>query len=797
MSDGVLDFVDNGIRVHNTTYSLTENITGGRIRTAYNFEVFRDDYNPTGGTIELYGTIDGEIRHAAGSNLYSLEINKSSIDYTQNQIKRNPRSPIDQKDSKANTITATTDLDIHGDFTLNAGTFIAPAVMTVSGNWTNNTEPELFVEGSNLIVFNGASDQIINKENFHNFELNKSSGELLIPLGSINIENFDWTAGAYHINGGSLIIADLVDNGIYGIITVSDGKLYLTQGVTSMEYIDLSCDLTITGGEMQVLGGNYASYWPWNGSASLTMSDGILDFVDQGIFIYNAGPWIFTENITGGTIRTSSNFDVFNTDFNPTGGTVELYGPDDAWVSVSPGSNLHNLIIHKSGTDSKISTPIEDQGMGIKVGGLKGNIATISGGTLINGNLTVQESSLNLFGGLLKVIGDVNITNSGILSMNNNCELIFGSSSSLLCETGGIFETFGETGNEALIHTESGYFDFKITNGGTIRADYVQFENMNTNGVNITSDGLVDEAFPFNNCTFSSGQSGGTYLTIDSDQSLIADGVIFSPNTWGGNSNVRRTVDQGEITFTNFSGDFSGEAYDDDPFGRIHWDDGGREIALTVILEGPFSGSGMTTGLNNLDFLPLAQPYYTSPWNYSGTESVLNIPNTNVVDWILIEFRDAPNAASATGTTIIGRQAALIMNDGTIVDMDGISNLDFPYSLNDQLYLVIHHRNHLSIMSAYALTESGGIFTYDFTTPSGQAYGAGAQKDLGGGNYGMFSGDANADGIVNDLDKTEWEYKAGEAGYLSEDLQLNGQADNQDKNEVWIHNIDQNSQIPD
>jgi hypothetical protein len=797
MSDGVLDFVDNGIRVHNTTYSLSENISGGRIRTAYDFEVYRDDFNPTGGTIELYGTTDGEIRHADGSNLYSLEINKSSTDYTQNQIKRNPRSPADQKDSKANTITASTNLDLLGDFTLNAGTFMAPAVMHVSGNWTNNTEPEFFAEGTNLVIINGPSDQIINKENFYNFELNKSGGELLIPLGTINIENFDWTAGAYHINGGTLIIDDLMDNGIYGIITVSDGKLFLTQGVNSMEYIDLGCDLTISGGEMRVFGGNYTSYWPWNGSASLTMSDGILDFVDQGIMIYNAGPWIFTENITGGTIRTSSNFDVYNTDFNPTGGTVELYGPDDAWVSVTPGSNLHNLVIHKSGTVSKSSTPIEDQEMGIKESGLKGNIVTLSGGTVINGNLNVQESSLNLFSGQAKVLGNVYITNNGIMSINSNGELLLGSSSSLLCETGGIFETFGETGNEAFIHTESGYFDFKITNGGTIRAAHTLFENMNIYGIHITSDGLVDEAFPFNNCTFGSGQTGGTYLTIDSDQSLTADGVVFNPNTWGGNSNVRRTVDQGEITFTNFSGDFSGEAYDDDPFGRIHWDDGGREIALTVMLEGPFSGSSMTTSLNNLGFLPLAQPYHTSPWNYSGTESVLNMPNANIIDWVLIEYRDATNAASATGTTVIGHQAAFLMNDGTIVDMDGISNLDFPYTINDQLYIVIYHRNHLSVMSAFALAELGGIFLYDFTTPSGQAYGAGAQKDLGGGIYGMFSGDANADGIVNDLDKTEWKYKAGEAGYLSEDLQLNGQVDNQDKNELWIHNIDQNSQIPD
>ena len=664
----------------------------------------------------------------------------------------------------------------------------------VGGSWYNDAGVGAFYQSSGIVRFTGYGNRECTGDEFHILELDKTSGELRFPEGVTECDVYDYTQGTIRVNGGSFIANDLEDSGIFGTIFLTAGEIIYHQDES--QFIDLAGDLTITDGTFSIYGGMDNSYWPWNGSASLTMSDGILDFVDQGIFIYNAGPWIFTENITGGTIRTSSNFDVFNSDFNPTGGTVELYGPDDAWVSVSPGSNLHNLVIHKSGTASKSSTPIEDQEMGIIENGLKGNIATISGGTVINGNLNVQESSLNLFSGQAKVLGNVNITNNGIMSINSYGELLLGSSSSLLCETGGIFETSGETGNEALIHTESGYFDFKITNGGTIRAVYTLFENMNIFGINITSDGLVDETFPFNNCTFSSGQTGGTYLTIDSDQSLTADGVIFSPNTWGGNSNVRKTVDQGEITFTNFSGDFSGEAYDDDPFGRIHWDGGGREIALTVMLEGPFSGSGMTTGLNNLDFLPLAQPYNTSPWNYSGTESVLNIPNANIIDWVLIEYRDAPNAASATGATVIGHQAAFLMNDGTIVDMDGISNLDFPYTINDQLYVVIYHRNHLSVMSADALTESGGIFTYDFTTPSGQAYGADAQKDLGGGNYGMFSGDANADGSVNELDRIEWSNEVGNRGYLPEDFHLDGQVYNQDKNDILINNAGNTSQIP-
>jgi hypothetical protein len=43
----------------------------------------------------------------------------------------------------------------------------------------------------------------------------------------------------------------------------------------------------------------------------------------------------------------------------------------------------------------------------------------------------------------------------------------------------------------------------------------------------------------------------------------------------------------------------------------------------------------------------------------------------------------------------------------------------------------------------------GTIASYDFTTGLSQAYGANAMKDLGGGAYGMFAGDASGDGGVD------------------------------------------------
>jgi len=92
----------------------------------------------------------------------------------------------------------------------------------------------------------------------------------------------------------------------------------------------------------------------------------------------------------------------------------------------------------------------------------------------------------------------------------------------------------------------------------------------------------------------------------------------------------------------------------------------------------------------------------------------------------------------------------------------------------------------------------GGAYLYDFTTPAGQAHGTDAQKDLGSGIFGMYAGDADANGTVELDDKTLfWSPEAGRSGYLNSDFNLNSQTDNTDKNEIWINNTGNFSQIPD
>lgn len=224
----------------------------------------------------------------------------------------------------------------------------------------------------------------------------------------------------------------------------------------------------------------------------------------------------------------------------------------------------------------------------------------------------------------------------------------------------------------------------------------------------------------------------------------------------------------------------------------------GLMLSLKAFLEGPFNGSGMNTDLNANGHLPLSQPFGIFPWYYSGNESVVSIPGADIVDWILLELRDAPSVFAATPANTIARQAAFIRSNGLIVGLDGSSDPCFNVALADSLYAVVWHRNHLGIISSGGLLTSGGVYQYDFTDSQNKVYGGyNAHKELAPGIWGMTGGDGNADKQVNNGDKNDvWVLQAGTSGYHFGDFNMDSQVNNGDKVDVWIPNTGAGSQVP-
>ena len=218
-------------------------------------------------------------------------------------------------------------------------------------------------------------------------------------------------------------------------------------------------------------------------------------------------------------------------------------------------------------------------------------------------------------------------------------------------------------------------------------------------------------------------------------------------------------------------------------------------LSLKVFLEGPFNkvAGSMDITLNTAHYIPLAQPYSAEPWKYKGTESVGSIPD-GVVDWVLVELRQAATPEAAIPSTILSGwpKACFLKSDGSIMNYDG-SGLTVNTAFTGNLFVVIRHRNHVAIMSSTGmiLSDDGNSYSYDFTSAVTQAYGGEAGYKLipATAKCAMVGGDADGDGNVWASDFNKWAalfYQQHE--YFDSDFNLDGDVFVTDY-DIWAANF--------
>lgn len=121
-------------------------------------------------------------------------------------------------------------------------------------------------------------------------------------------------------------------------------------------------------------------------------------------------------------------------------------------------------------------------------------------------------------------------------------------------------------------------------------------------------------------------------------------------------------------------------------------------LSPKVILQGAYNnGTNMNATLNTNGLIPLNQPYASQ--GYMGTEStsmtvLATTGNMAVVDWVLVELRDATSP-----NTIIETRAGLLLANGSVVDVDGVSPVAFTKARGANYHVAIRHRNHLGVMT--------------------------------------------------------------------------------------------------
>lgn len=205
----------------------------------------------------------------------------------------------------------------------------------------------------------------------------------------------------------------------------------------------------------------------------------------------------------------------------------------------------------------------------------------------------------------------------------------------------------------------------------------------------------------------------------------------------------------------------------------------GTVAKARLFLEGPFntSTSLMNTSLRAANLIPRAQPFNVAPWNYNGTEAVpqiSNIPN-NAVDWVLVELRDAANV-------LVASRAGFLLNDGTLLDLDGTAGFRFANTLAGSYNLIVRSRNHIALMSATTVSLPNAT-NYDFSVPANVLGGAAQLKALTASINGLKAGDTGGNGVITVADYNIFQPQASSINqYLSGDYDMNASVLVQDFN---------------
>jgi hypothetical protein len=227
-------------------------------------------------------------------------------------------------------------------------------------------------------------------------------------------------------------------------------------------------------------------------------------------------------------------------------------------------------------------------------------------------------------------------------------------------------------------------------------------------------------------------------------------------------------------------------------------------LDVRAFLEGAYSGSQMEVNLSA--DLPTVHPFISPPWSHglhietvpevdadtSGVADFFEI-NPTIVDWVLVRVK--PDTLASWSTA----RAGFVRTDGKIVDLDGVNPLQ-TYT-NDEGFIEVIHRNHASVMSDVKFLTAAGLKSHDFTVAMDKAFteGPDPMKDLGGGAFGLFACDINADGDIQALDFNAYlvATTAGASGYQAADCNMDGDVQALDFN-LYLANtlVGASSQVP-
>ena len=577
-----------------------------------------------------------------------------------------------------------------------------------------------------------------------------------------------------HLPAQSLSTGDIVVVGFNGDADPDEiALLALTEISTSETFYLTDYPVTSTGGFTLDTSNST------NGSVSMTPTTAI---PAGTIFTVSISSGSASVSVTGASVSTSI------TGWTSTSSSAPSGGAGDAWHiflgtgSTTPTSFIYafaNTSAHNSVWDPLSSGSFTSTESYLGNGLLNGTNAIDIGGSNHNDNLYYTGSFAS--GTAAEILARV--VNTSNYTGNNSTTY------DITVDGASDFNTSGATTNPA----------FTIS-GGVVTAPEINVKQSTTDIAlagnhafgSVQIGDFKDVVFTVENTgdadlDITSITPSGTGYSIQSAISAdpISDGtsatftVRFEPTA--------TTQGAGSVTIANDDADegsyvinFTGSATD-------------ATLDIKVFLEGPLITNTMSTNLQ-LD-LPI-NPNTV----YSGvtSETSSGIPGT-AVDWVEVELRTGTLANTKVGTN----RGGILLSTGAIVDKDGNAFIMSQVDGSDY-YIVIHHRNHLSVMSNVSVSPSSGTYTFDFTASQANNYSGDGGTTNGavqvGSVFAMIAGDTNDDGDINGTDLTNWRPQNGAVfSYGSNgitDFNLDGVINAVDRNDFYRKNTGISSQVP-
>jgi len=566
------------------------------------------------------------------------------------------------------------------------------SLWTTAGNWDNNSVP-----GFNDNVTINASDRVVLESAIglcrsitigtNDTLVIKSGDNLTVDLdviinGVLTLEGTsllsygqDWFRnGIFNYNQSTVThTGNRAQNIVYSETFYNLQFNKTNQVVTNSAAITVMNDLTITAGTFEVIDSN---------------GDDLIVHGDVIIGTDNTDALDLRDNSADGiTIVIGGDFSINNSNANSfqagTASTIIFNGSGSQRLTPSisgDGETFVNLIVRKNDADRlDIDNPVQVQGdMKIDSGLVK-----LNGNQLILG--TDSADSLIV---------------EGILEIDGGATLKMENGTSLTTNSGGTLSVVGSASNTATVTRNSGTYNFEINSGGTIKARYYTIEYMNTSGLQINDGAIIDATNNFSDGAIDNIASTGTGLNVGdisgSQQRLIIDNVVFPTNPGVGSYNVAKSNSTDTLEFTNSTGNFTGEFFDNDPNNLVIW----TNAILTRQWVGNISSDWGTAG----------------NWSPAGAPG----PGDNVEIPAAIRIPSITSAASCNDLLIhqngllsvgnVALSSSLDINGNlTIGDSTGASN----GSLTLYLSSTVNIGGHYYKTDASILNENTSIITLD------------------------------------------------------------------------------------